>query len=536
MRRVVARLARPLARVAAGRRAGRPAAPITLVSFIGILFVSGSSSLLAQPSLDAEARKAAAASYGELVALLSIPNVEAVPEDIRKNAAWLVAAFTRRGLAARELPNEGRPMVFAELPAKPGAKAPRTVLFYLHFDGQPVTPSQWKQESPWKPALKRRGPAGQWETVPVDRLSGADVDPEWRLFARSASDDKGPIVMLLAAFDALRAAGRAPAFGVKVLLDSQEEKGSPSIPRVVAENRDALRADAVVIVDGPRHESGRPTVVYGNRGLVEATLAVFGARDELHSGHYGNWSPNPAQRLAILLASMKDDAGRVTIPGFYDGVALDADAKALLASVPDDEAALRKRLGIAASDRVGATYQESLQYPSLNVRGLASADVGAKARTVVPATATAEIDMRTVPETPPARLADLLRRHVEAQGYHLVNGAPTDEERARFPKLASLTFADMDAQATASRTDASAPVARWLAASLTRTFGQPPVRIRTMGGTVPTRAIADPLGMAFIGLPLVNPDNAQHAANENLRLGNYVDGVRALAGLLCESW
>ncbi len=272
------RLAR---RLAACRRADR----VRLFPFDEILLLLGlflSRSLFAQPSLDDAARRAAAASTRELVELLSIPNDQAVPEDIRRNAAWLEAAFRHHGFVARQLPNEGRPMVFAEWAAGPRAK---TVLFYLHFDGQPVTPSEWKQESPWTPTLKRRAADGSWEPLPIDRLFSGDVDPEWRLFARSASDDKGPIVMLLAAADALRARTLVPALNVKVLLDSQEEKGSPSIPRVVAANRDLLRADAVVIVDGPRHESGRPTMVLGNRGLVAATLTVFGAKGELHSGH-----------------------------------------------------------------------------------------------------------------------------------------------------------------------------------------------------------------------------------------------------------
>ena len=510
-----------------------PLFPFKELSLFFLLSVFAAFPLLAQPSLDEALRRATAASYIELLELLSIPNDQAVPEDIQKNAAWLEAAFKRHGFTARQLPNEGRPMVFAEWPSKPGA---RTVLFYFHFDGQPVTPSEWKQESPWKPVLKKRGAAGDWEEIPLDRRKPGEVDPEWRLFGRSTSDDKGPIVMLLAAADALRALSLAPAVNVKVLLDSQEEKGSPSIPRVVTANKNLLAADAVVIVDGPRHESGKPTMVLGNRGLVAATLTVYGSKGDLHSGHYGNYAPNPAQRLAALLATMKDDAGRVTIPGFYDGITFDDEARKLLTSVPDDETALKKRLGIAGNDKVGATYQESLQYPSLNVRGLSSADVGAKARTVVPSSATAEIDMRTVPETPPERLRDLLVKHVEAQGWHLVKGAPTDEERARYPKLASLTFGDFDAQATASRADAASPAVRWLKASLTKTFGSPPVVIRTMGGTVPTRAIVDPLGMAFVGLPLVNADNSQHSSNENLRLGNYVDGVRALAGLLREPW
>ena len=524
-----------LTRVAAiaERAAALPLFPCKDSSLVFFLSLFAPASVLAQPSLDDACRKAAAASYPELVELLAIPNDQAVPADIQRNAEWLEAAFKRHGFAARQLPNEGRPMVFAEWAVKPGA---RTVLIYLHFDGQPVTPSEWKQESPWKPVLKRRAADGSWEALPIERLYAGDVDPEWRIFGRSSSDDKSPIVMLLAAADALRARSLVPALNIKVLLDSQEEKGSPSIPRVVATNKDLLKADAVVIVDGPRHESGKPTMILGNRGLVAATLTVYGAKTDLHSGHYGNYAPNPAQRLAALLASMKDDTGRVTIPGFYDGIAFDEEAKRLLTSVPDDEPALRKRLGFAANDQVGATYQQALQYPSLNVRGLSSADVGAKARTVVPASATAEIDMRTVPETPPTRLRDLLIKHVEAQGYHLVNGTPTDEERAKHPKLASLTFGDFDAQATASRADANAHAVRWLRTSLTTTFGAPPVQIRTMGGTVPTRAIVDPLGMEFVGLPLVNADNSQHAANENLRLGNYVDGVRALAGLMREPW
>ena len=411
-------------------------------------------------SLDDRARQASSATFREFVELLALPNDQAVPEDIQKNAAWLETAFARRGFTARQLPNEGRPMVFAEYP---GAQAGRkTVLFYLHFDGQPVNPAEWKQESPWKAALKRKTPDG-WEQIPIDRLFGKDgtgekdIDPEWRLFARSSSDDKGPILMLLAAMDSIRQHRDTLGVNVKVLLDSQEEKGSPSIPRVVAENREALRADAVVIIDGPRHETNQPTLYFGNRGLLMGTLRVFGARGELHSGHYGNYVPNPAQRLATLLASMKDDSGRVTIPGFYDGVVLDEATKRLLAAVPDDEAALRKRLGIAASDKVGASYQEALQYPSLNVRGLAASDVGGKVRTVVPESAVAEIDIRTVPETPPERLRELLEKHVMAQGYHLVKGNPTDEERATFPKLASLTFADVTAQGSAVRTDFQAP-------------------------------------------------------------------------------
>jgi len=504
---------------------------LTLIAALGAAFFSAGARAEAPLSRDEQALRAAKGTFREFVEFLALPNVEQSPEDIQKNAAWLEAAFARRGFVARQLPNDGRPMVFADFPgARPGQK---TVLFYIHFDGQAVTPSEWKQESPWKATLKKRTAAG-WETLPLDLLYGRNVDPEWRLFARSASDDKGPILMFLAAIDALRASGTAPAVHVKVILDSQEEKDSPAISRVVSENLGLLAADAVVVLDGPRHETDRPTLAFGNRGILKATLRVFAARGELHSGHYGNYVPNPAQRLAALLASMKDEDGRVTIPGFYDGVVLDDATKKLLAAVPDDEAALKKRLGIARADKVGGTYQESLQYPSLNVRGLRSADVGATARTVVPESAVAEIDVRTVPETPPGRLQALLVTFVESKGWHLVNGTPTDEERATYPKLASLTFGDASLQSRPVRTDPDAPVGRWLTAALTRTFGADPIRIRMMGGTVPTAALIAPLGAPFANLPLVNPDNAQHAANENLRIGNYVDGTKTLIGVLTQ--
>jgi acetylornithine deacetylase/succinyl-diaminopimelate desuccinylase-like protein len=181
-------------------------------------------------------------------------------------------------------------------------------------------------------------------------------------------------------------------------------------------------------------------------------MTVYGPKQELHSGHYGNYAPNPAQTLARLLASMKDDEGRVTIPGYYDAVKLDEESQKVMRAVPDDEPTLRKRLGIAEAEKVGGNYQEALQYPSLNVRGMQSADIGLRARTIVPATATAEIDLRTVPETPPQALFDLLKSHVEKQGFHVVKGPPTDEERARHPKLVSLELSGISSSGTAVRT------------------------------------------------------------------------------------
>lgn len=514
----------------------RSAVRATVCGALGAMLLAAGAhaATLDSAQLQQQADQAAARSYREWVELLALPNDATVPADIQKNADWLVKAFARRGFQARELPNNGKPMVYAEYPASTQQSAgPRkTVLFYMHFDGQSVTPSQWAQPSPWEATLKARSADGKWETLPLDKLYAGQVDPEWRVFGRSSSDDKGPIVMFLAAMDALKAAGVDPAVDIKVLLDSEEEKGSPSLGKVIADNLALLRNDGMVIFDGPMHQSNQPTLIFGNRGVLLVQLKVFGASQGLHSGHYGNYAANPAQRLANLLATMKDDDGRVTIDGYYKPVKFDERARRIMAAVPDDEAALRRRLGIARAERVGANYQEAMQYPTLNVRGMAAGDVGEKARTIIPEVAVADIDIRTVPETSPQSLFALVRQHVEKQGYHLVKGEPTDDERARYPKLASVTAGEVSASSSAARTDLSAPISLWLTQAMQQSYGKAPVQIRMMGGTVPTGAAVQALQAPFVIVPLVNADNNQHSYDENMRLGNYRDGIRTVMGIL----
>ncbi len=219
------------------------------------------------------------------------------------------------------------------------------------------------------PAIGWRDAQGKWQEVGRQQLHATPLDPELRVFARSASDDKAPIMMILTAVDLLRAQHKSPAINIKVLLDPEEEMSSPSLAGMIERDSAAFAADALVILDGPQHDSGRSTIVFGNRGITQATLTVFGPRAPLHSGHFGNYAPNPVMRLARLLASMKDDNGRVLVKGYYDGISLSSAERASLAAVGDDEAALRKRIGIARAEKVGENYQEALQYPSLNVRG-----------------------------------------------------------------------------------------------------------------------------------------------------------------------
>jgi acetylornithine deacetylase/succinyl-diaminopimelate desuccinylase-like protein len=350
------------------------------------------------------------------------------------------------------------------------------------------------------------------------------------VFARASSDDKGPIMMFLAAFDGLKQMGVDPAFNVKVLLDSEEEKGSTSIPAVVTASKQLLQSDAIVIHDGPRHQSERPTLIFGNRGNSRVTLVVHGPKQPLHSGHFGNYVPNPAVRLSRLIASMKDDEGRVTVAGYYDRIKLSDAEKKTLADTGDDEAAIRRRIGIKRAERVGGNLQEAIQFPSLNVRGMAAASVGEKASNIIPHQAIAEFDLRTTPEAPPEYLFNLVKAHVEKQGYRLVDGVPSDQDRAAYDKLATLT---MGAAGRAVRTPLESPLGKWAYESLQKTSQSgEPVRIRMMGGSVPTDSLVEILGAPFVIVPLVNGDNNQHTFDENMRVGHYVEGVRTIVGML----
>ena len=258
--------------------------------------------------------------------LLSLPNDSNQPDHITTNVAFMERTFEERDFVVQRLETPTAPLLLAERLAE---DASRTVLVYLQLDGQPVDPTRWEQDDPWQPVLKERTDDG-WSEIPWERLHG-EVDPEWRIFARASADAKGPVAMFLAALDAAVAAGFEPSYNLKVIMDFEEELGSPNLPAAVREHREALAADMLLIFDGPRHASNRPTLHFGARGIATVTLQVFGPRVPQHSGHYGNYAPNPALQLSQLLTSMKDAEGRVTLPGFYDGVVLDETTKSILA-------------------------------------------------------------------------------------------------------------------------------------------------------------------------------------------------------------
>src|SRR3954464_5090750 len=462
----------------------------------------------------------------ELLQALAIPNVADDRPNIIRNAEHLRGLLARRGFAAELLETEGNPLVYGALTV-PGAT--RTLLFYCHYDGQHVDPKAWKQPDPFTPVL-RRGRM-QDEPATIDPATVSTFDPEMRIYARSSSDDKAPIVALLTAIDALKASGSAPSSNVRVILDGEEEASSPSLVPAIARYKDRLHADLMVILDGPVHSSGRPTLVYGARGIATLDLTVFGPKSGVHSGNYGNWIPNPAMRLAALLSSMKDDEGRVTVAGYYDAVApLTPAERAILDAVPDDSQKMLSTFGVAAPEKAFPRLQDALQYPTLNIRGLASSFVGDNARTIVPDRATAALDIRLVKETSADDLIAKLRAHIEKQGYHVIDSDPDDATRAKHSRIARLST--NGPIINAFRTPVDNPRAQAVVASLTRTFGLPPVQLRTLGGTVPIAPFIERLGFPALIIPIVNFDNNQHEENENLRLGAFFDGIVTIAAVI----
>ncbi|HEV2341941.1 MAG TPA: M20/M25/M40 family metallo-hydrolase [Candidatus Acidoferrales bacterium] len=462
----------------------------------------------------------------EFNGLLSIPNTASDEPNIQRNAAHLVELLNSRGFHTQILPISGRgPVVFAELTA-PGAS--RTVIFYCHYDGQPVEPGQWTGTEPFVPALRTDSLDAGGRLIPFPDSPGAYKDA-WRIYARSAGDDKAPIIAILAAVDALRANHIPLAVNLKLVLEGEEEAGSQHLRETIDAHRDLLKGDLLITADGPVDQSGRPLVFFGNRGVISVRLTVFGPLHPLHSGHYGNWAPNPAMRLAQLLATMKDGDGRILIPGFYDNVVpLGAAERDAIEHAPDNDAALLKQFGIAAPDGGGKKLLELLNEPSLNIDGLESGWTGAQSKTIIPDSATASLDMRLVKNAGPDQEFDRLLAHIRRQGYYVIDRAPTMEERAKYPRIAEVT---REPGYPATRTAMDLPVSRALMSVVDEAAGEPAVKIPLIGGSAPMY-VFDEMGLPVIGVPIVNFDDNQHSPNENVRVGNLWKGMEIYGAII----
>jgi acetylornithine deacetylase/succinyl-diaminopimelate desuccinylase-like protein len=461
----------------------------------------------------------------EFADLLAIPNLASDDANIRRNAAAIVALLEKRGVRATLLDGEGGPpAVYGELPA-PGAK--RTVVFYAHYDGQPVDPARWAGK-PWEPVVRDAPPGSGGKDIAWPSLA-SPVDPKYLVYARSASDDKAAIVGLATALDALRAAGRSPSVNVKFFFEGEEEAGSPHLEDILRRNRDRLASDLWLFCDGPVHQSGRKAVFFGTRGVVDVEITAYGAVRRLHSGHYGNWAPNPAAELAGLIASMRDAEGRVTIPGFADDVRPPSEAeRRAVAAAPDVESALKQELGLARTEG-GDRIEARILAPALNVRGFAAGDVGEKATNSIPTEATVSIDFRVVPDLTPEKVRAKVEEFLRSRGFFLVRDTPEMAIRLAHPRLLKVEWGS---GYPATRTSMNLPVSRAVVRILSDASGAPVVSLPTLGGSGPNYLFERILKAPVIGVPIANHDNNQHASNENIRIGNFWDGIEMYAALM----
>jgi acetylornithine deacetylase/succinyl-diaminopimelate desuccinylase-like protein len=478
------------------------------------------------------ARAYRAAHAAEIVAryaeLLAIPNVASDAAGIRRNADYLLERFRERGVSTKLLTIEGAPpIVFGEWRA---AGAKRTLGVYVHYDGEPTDPADWITAGPWQPALYSARHDQGGHPLPFPK-PGEAVDPEWRIYARSAGDDKAPLMALLAVLDVFRQEGIEPGWNIKFFFDGEEENSSPHLEEYLRVYRDQVEdIDLWLFCDGPVHQSRRPQVLFGARGVTGLELTVYGANRPLHSGHYGNWAPVPGVALAHLLASMKDESGKVLIEGFYDTVTpIGAEERAALARLPSYDEQLRRELGLAATEMENAPLSERILLPALTVRGITSGNTGELARNIIPATATATLGIRLVAGNDPEQMTGLVESHIRKQGFHVVGEDPDSDTRLTYAKIAKIVRLP---GYRAGRTPMNNPLARRVIAAVNRVVDEPALEVPTLGGTLPLYLFTDVLRKPVLILPIANHDNNQHAENENLRLANLWYGIDVFASVL----
>jgi acetylornithine deacetylase/succinyl-diaminopimelate desuccinylase-like protein len=505
---------------------------ILLVFVLAPLFASH---LLAQTDAVSAARNYRQENEAKLLRefseLLSMPNVAANVADIRTNAEYIRQLLENKGISARLLTIDdpkAPPAVYGEYIVP---RATKTIIFYAHYDGQPTDPADWKVTEPWKPMLLTNAAEKGGKNTEIPK-GGGRIDPEWRIYGRSASDDKAGVFTILTAFASLKAAGIEPKVNLKFFFEGEEEAGSPNLRKMLEGHLDVLKADAWIICDGPVHQSGKKLVSFGVRGVTSASVTVYGANRDLHSGHYGNWSPNPGERLVRLLSSMKDADGRVLIKGWYeDVVPLGGLERKAIVDAPEYDDELRAQLGLAKTENRGRQLLDVLNEPSLNINGMKTGNVGALARNVIPSIAEAVLGVRLVKGNDHRRQIEKLRKHIEAQGFYVIDRDPTAEERSKYPLIAK--FISEDAGYNAQRTAMDLPLSLAVIAAVREARGEEPVTLPTMGGSLPLSIITETMGdPALITVPVANYDNNQHAADENIRIGNLWDGIEIYAALM----
>jgi len=469
----------------------------------------------------------------EFKTLLSIPNVAANPAGLKENALWIQQYMQSKGIENTSLlildKDNVPPVIYGEVKV-PGAK--ETIIFYAHYDGQPVDTTKWfKGVHPFKPSLYTNS-IDQGGIVTNWIEKGNVYNSNARIYGRGASDDKAGVMAIINAYASLKKLGIAPAVNIKFFFEGEEEAGSPNLEELLNKYKSILSADQWIICDGPVHQSSRKQLVMGVRGDTHLELTVFGPKRPLHSGHYGNWVLNPAMELARLLASMKNEKGEITIKGFYDDVTpLIPAEKEALSKIPAVEAQLKNELGINATERAGA-LNDALQLPSLNVNGFQSAGVGKYSANVIPTKAIASIDLRLVKGNDWKRQQDKVINHIKAQGFFVTDKEPTDDQRKQNEKICMVVASD---GYNAQKTSMDNIYVKRIAKAIQSATNESPVMLPTLGGSLPLFIFEKTLNTSPITVPIANHDNNQHAENENIKLKNFFDGVKMFSSIMIMS-
>ena len=467
--------------------------------------------------------------YNYFISFLKIPNSATDTVNIRRNADFLVQLMNAKGISHVQLLEADEknvpPVVYGEVNV---AGATRTIIFYAHYDGQPVNPALWaKGLHPFQPQLVN----GRIdENGSIQARASFPLNENWRIYARGSSDDKGGVMAIITAFDAINESGIGFPYNIKFFFEGEEEQGSPHLSKILEKYKSQLQSDLWIICDGPVHQSGNKQIVFGARGDAHLTLKVFGPKNPLHSGHYGNWVPNPVMELSKLLASMKDDKGMVTVKDFYDDVIpLTQTEKDALKNIPDVEKELKKKIGFAKEEMNGKSLMEAINLPSLNINGIESSNVGTISANVIPISATAVIDLRLVLGNDWKRQQQKVIDHIMAQGFYVTEKEPTDEERSKFLKIVQVTKGKGD---NAARTSMDLPIAKSVLTAVQQTTSETVLRVPTLGGSLPIEDLVKTLHAKFLIVPIANHDNNQHAENENIRIKNFREGIDMMGGIM----
>ena len=424
-----------------------------------------------------------------LIDYLRRPGISAYGEGIAEVAEYIAGVMREMGLVVRILPTDGWPMVFGEYKAR--SEAP-TVLLYGHYDVQPPDPLEEWISPPFEPAIR-----------------------DGRLYARGVGDNKGQHFAQLMALETLLKCRGALPCNVKVLLEGEEEVGSPHMPEFIRAHRDELQADLMIVSDGPVHENGQSTISFGVRGVLDIELRARGANRDLHSGHWGGIVPDPLWTLVHLLASMKNERGEITIDGFYENVQpLTELEREALAKLPIDVDEVKQSLDLQCLDEPGERgyFERLAAWPTLTINGIHGGYGGPGSKTVLPHEAVAKCDIRLVEAQTAEEILAKVKAHVQRHA----------------PEVSVTSYGGMDP----SKTPLDSPFTEPLREAITAAQGAEPLLVPAKGASLPNYVFTKTLGIPVFGVPYANPDESNHAPNENMEVARFFMGIKTGAAMI----